>query len=267
MSAKRILVIGFGAIASELVRALTAPSAEAVVGVLLRAGSRAAERIPAGVARLTTMREVTEFAPQLVVEAAGHGAVRDSVPQCLSLGLPVLISSIGALHDEALLAGLVETARESQGRLLLTSGALGALDYIRAVRGARDLRLSYQSRKPPAAWSAELKKLGHDPSGLSGSLTLFEGSAREAAAMYPQNLNVAAALALAGPGFDQTRVSVVCDPMTTDNIHVVQVESELGAMTVTTTNRPSPDNPKSSWIVSQSLLAAIRQHFSPIVML
>lgn len=268
VSATRILVIGFGAIAAELVQALTtAPGEEHVVGVLLRPGSPSIERVPAGVALATMMAEVAEFAPQLVVEAAGHAAVRDTVPQCLALGLPVLVSSIGALHDEALLAGLVETARASRGRLLLASGALGALDYVRAVRDAHDLRLSYQSRKPPAAWSGELKKLGYDPLSLPEPLTLFEGTAREAAAAYPQNLNVAAALALAGPGFEATMVSVVCDPAATGNIHVVQAESAFGTMAVTIANRPSPDNPKSSWIVSRSLLAAIRQHFSPVAML
>ena len=120
---------------------------------------------------------------------------------------------------------------------------------------------------PPAAWSAELRALGHDPARLAQPLTLFAGTAREAAAAYPQNLNVAAALALAGPGFEATEVEVVCDPAAAGNEHVVMSESEFGAMSLTIRNRPSPANPKSSWIVGQSLLAAIDQHFSPVVML
>lgn len=268
MKPRSVAVIGFGAIAGELAETLRV-SAEPQYRVLvwLRPGSPSRERVPAGVAVAESAAELAAFAPDLVVEAAGHAAVREQVVEALALGLPVLVSSIGALHDEALKSRLVETAKAHGGRLLLPSGALGALDYVRAVRPARELELSYESRKPPAAWAKELEALGHDPQAVTAPLTLFEGTARQAAAAYPQNLNVAAALALAGPGFEATRVSVVCDPGAKGNTHVVKAQSEFGSMQVTIANRPSPTNPKSSWIVGRSLLAAIDQYFSPVMML
>jgi aspartate dehydrogenase len=268
MKMRRILVIGFGAIAGDLIDTLGA-STEPVYrsAVWLRPGSSSRARVPDDVAVCGGIDEVADFAPDLVVEAAGHGAVREQVAQCLELGLPVLVSSIGALHDDALADRLIETARTHGGRLLLASGALGGLDYARATRGARDLKVTYESRKPPAAWSKELSALGHDTRTMTGIVTLFEGTAREAAAAYTQNLNVAAALALAGPGFERTRVHVICDPETQGNTHVVAIESELGTMHISITNRPSPTNPKTSWIVGRSLLAAIDQHFSPVVMM
>lgn len=265
MRARRIVLIGYGAIAADLATALT--GAGHAVSVLLKPGSASRRRVPGSIAILSDLQEIVAARPELVVEAAGHEAVRDVVPGCLKLGLPVLISSIGALHDEALLAGLVAAARENGGRLLLASGALGALDYVRAVRGADDLTLDYESRKPPAAWRAELIALGHDPDTLESPVTLFSGNAREAAAAYPQNLNVAAALALAGPGFEATGVAVVCDPAASGNTHVVTASSAFGTMSLSIANRPSPTNPKSSWIVGSSLLAAIEQYFSPIAML
>ncbi|SFI88811.1 aspartate dehydrogenase [Bosea sp. OK403] len=268
MKPRRLVLIGFGAIASDLAAALLdAPQPGYALGVLLKPGSASRQRLPRSCTPLSDLAELAAFAPDLVVEAAGHEAVRGSVPGCLALGLPVLISSIGALHDEALLASLVATAREHGGRLLLPSGALGALDYVRAVRHAGELTLRYESRKPPAAWSAELKALGHDPDRLDAPVTLFSGNAREAAAAYPQNLNVAAALALAGPGFEATGVDVVCDPAATGNTHVVTARSEFGTMHLAIANRPSPSNPKSSWIVGRSLLAAIEQFFAPVMML
>lgn len=268
MSARRVVLIGYGAIAGDIAAALlVAAEPGYALGVLLRSGSRSRERVPKGVAVLSGLDEVAAFAPDLVIEAAGHEAVRNSVPGCLALGLPVLISSIGALHDEAFFSGLVAAARKGGGRLLLASGALGGLDYVRAIRHAKQLELRYQSRKPPAAWSGELRALGHDPETLSETMTLFSGTARQAAALYPQNLNVAAALALAGPGFEATGVDVVCDPAATGNIHVVTAKSEFGTMSLEIANRPSPTNPKSSWIVGQALLAAVEQHFSPVVML
>lgn len=268
MTRHRIVLIGFGSIAGDLAAALLSRKDPGfAIGVLLRPGSPSRARVPADATILSNQEELRGFAPDLVVEAAGHEAVRHSVPACLADGLPVLISSIGALHDAALHAELVAAARRGRTRLLLASGALGALDYVRAVRRAKDLKLGYESRKPPAAWAKELDALGHDPSGLTGPLTLFSGNAREAAGAYPQNLNVAAALALAGPGFEATEVAVICDPAAKGNTHVVKAESEFGSMSLTIVNRPSPNNPKSSWIVGQSLLAAIDQHFSPVMML
>lgn len=268
MSARRVVLIGYGAIAGDIAAALIAAREPGyALGVLLRPGSPSAARVPEGVAVLAGLDAVADFGPDLVIEAAGHGAVRDSVPGCLALGLPVLISSIGALHDAAFYADLVAAARKGGGRLLLASGALGGLDYVRAVRHAPDLALRYESRKPPAAWSGELRALGLDPDALAAPVTLFSGTAREAAALYPQNLNVAAALALAGPGFEATGVDVVCDPAATGNTHRVTATSAFGTFSLDIANRPSPNNPKSSWIVSQALLAAVDQHFSPVVML
>ncbi|RDJ22251.1 aspartate dehydrogenase [Bosea caraganae] len=268
MSRRRIALIGFGSIAGDLAPALlarTAPGYE--LGVLLPPESESRVRVPEGCALLADCEELRAFGPEIVVEAAGHEAVRKSVPQCLALGLPVLISSIGALHDEALFAGLVKTAKASGGRILLPSGALGGVDYVRAVRDATSLALRYESHKPPAAWREELVKRGHDPATLAEPVTLFRGNAREAAATYPLNLNVAAALALAGPGFEKVEVAVICDPAARGNSHAITVDCEYGTMRTEITNAPSPSNPKTSWIVSRSLLAAIEQYFSPVMML
>jgi aspartate dehydrogenase len=268
MRPRRVVLIGFGAIAGDVAAALLAePEPGYELRVLLKPGSASRALVPEGCALLSAAGEVAGFAPDLVVEAAGHAAVRGAVAECLALGLPVLISSIGALHDAALFDDLVTTARRHGGRLLLPSGALGGLDYVRAVSRASQLALRYESRKPPAAWRAQLAALGHDADTLSAPVTLFSGTAREAAAAYPQNLNVAAALALAGPGFEATGVEVVCDPAATGNMHVVNATSEFGTMRLTIANTPSPTNPKSSWIVGRSLLAAIDQHFSPVAML
>jgi aspartate dehydrogenase len=265
MGQRRIALIGYGAIAAELADGLLA--AGHLVDVLLKPDSASRARVPKTLGLLSDKAELAAARPDLVVEAAGHEAVRQVVPACLEAGLPVLVSSIGALHDAALYDRLVAMARAHNGRLLLPSGALGALDYVRAVRHAGALSLRYQSRKPPAAWSAELSALGHDPAALTEPVTLFAGNAREAAALYPQNLNVAAALALAGQGFEATGVEVICDPAASGNTHVVLADSEFGAMRLSIVNRPSPANPKSSWIVGRSLMAAIDQYFSPVMML
>lgn len=62
--------------------------------------------------------------------------------------------------------------------------------------------------------------LGTDASARG---VLFEGSTREACARFPRNVNVHAALAIAGIGFDRTRSVVVANPETRQMRHQVQV--------------------------------------------
>jgi aspartate dehydrogenase len=269
MSPRRVALIGFGAIASDLARALLERANPSYrLGILLSPESTTRKHVPTPCTVMCTVEEVRSFAPALVVEAAGHEAVRTHVPKCLGLGLPVLITSVGALHDEALYHRLVTVAEANGGRILLPSGALGGLDYVRAARSAARLSIRYESRKPPAAWRAELLRLGRDPDGLGDApVTLYRGSARGAASAYPNNLNVAATLALAGAGFEQTEVAVIVDPKATGHTHTIHGESELGTIRIEIANQPSPGNPKSSWIVSRSLLAAIDQHFSVVALL
>ncbi|NNM74560.1 aspartate dehydrogenase [Enterovirga aerilata] len=262
---RRVAIIGHGAIGRELATALLRRGGYAVA-VVLRPGSSRAGQVGPDCVTVHDPAALAAFRPAIVVEAAGAQAVREWGPASLGLGVPLLLSSVGALHDDGLRAALVEAAEAAGTRLYLPSGALAGLDYVLAARAAGDLRIRYESRKPPAAWADELRRLGH-VERPARPVTLLEGSAREAAARYPANLNVAATLALAGIGFDRTEVSVVVDPEARGNTHGIAVASELGSLELSVVNRPSPDNPKTSWIVSRSLLSAIEQHFSTVQLL
>lgn len=268
MKVRRILIIGYGAIASEVATSLAACTDKRYsIAVLLRPGSVSFARIPSSITTFKSLSQAAAFQPDLAVEAANHAAVASLVPKLLSQGIPVLVTSIGALHDARLFRRLTECAELAGARLILPSGALGALDHIRACRGADALKITYESRKPPSAWKAELEARGLDPSALMKPFTIFEGTADEAAAAYPQNLNVAAAIAIAGQGLDKIAVSVICDPRARGNTHTVTSTSALGRMQIELINQPSSDNPKTSRIVAQSIIAAISQYFSPIQML
>jgi aspartate dehydrogenase len=263
---KHIALLGYGALARDVVAGLLSGQ-QHTVSVFLRPGSPSATKLPNGTTRLSSLAALIAAKPDMVVEAAGHDAVQELASPCLEAGIPVLVTSVGALHDASLYAKLVAATNVGKARLVLPSGALGGLDYVRAAGNAPDLALGYTSTKPPAAWSAELQRMGHDPARLAGPVTLFEGNAREAAACYPQNLNVAAALALSGQGFEATHVRIVCNPAAKGNTHAIQAESAFGTLRLEIINTPSATNPKTSWIVSQSVLAAIRQFFSPVQIL
>ena len=261
----RLVIIGYGAIAAELIQRLRdRHGADCVLAVLLRAGSSSLSKLPAGVTGLSSMDEVLQFKPDLVVEAAGHHAVHQYAQACLAAGLSFVAVSVGAMAHEAFFQQLCQAAEHSGAKLIFPSGAIGALDYIRAVRDLPDTQVVYESRKPPSAWTDELQRLGVTQP-LTDDVVLFDGHAREAALRYPQNLNVAASLALAGKGFERTQVRIVVDPQAKGNTHRVHATGAFGEMHADITNRPSPDNPKTSWVVGLSLLATVERHFAPVV--
>lgn len=263
MSSPRIVVIGAGAIGGAVLAGLR-ESGRFRLATMLRPGSPRLAALPEGVAALDSAAQMRSFAPALVVEAAGHGAVREHGPAALAAGAALLISSVGALHDAALLAALTEEARRAGARIILPSGAVAGLDHLRAVRDRPEARVRYVSRKPPSAWADELARRGVDGAAMTSPLVLHGGDARGAAARFPANLNVAATLALAGIGMDRTEVQVVVDPEARGNTHEIAVDSPFGELRLTALNRPSPDNPKTSAIVAASILAAVDQHFATV---
>jgi aspartate dehydrogenase len=261
----RLVIIGYGAIAAELIARLRDKyGIDCTLAVLLRSNSASRAHLPVGVSCLTSVQDVLHFQPDLVVEAAGHQAVRDYAQACLIAGLSFVAVSVGAMADGRLYQQLCEAAEQGRAKLIFPSGAIGSLDYIRAVRDLPDTQIVYESRKPPSAWADELQRLG-ETQPIGHEVLLFDGHAREAALRYPQNLNVAASLALAGNGFDATRVRIVVDPDATGNMHCVHATGAFGDMKLQIVNKPSPDNPKTSWVVGLSLMATVERYFSPVI--
>jgi aspartate dehydrogenase len=261
MDNKRLAVIGHGAIARDVMEEISARFTGYSLAVLHR--SEQSDRVLDGIKHVATLDEVLAWKPDLVIEAAGHDAVLAYVPLCLARGVPVLLSSVGALHEDALFEHLIAQAVRGQTRLVLPSGAIGGLDYVRASQWTEQTVITYESRKPLKAWQDELQARGYDLAGIDQPVLLFEGSAREAARLYPSNLNVAATLALAGIGMDNTQVRVMADPFISGNQHHIHVQSDHGTMSVQFANEPSRLNPKSSRIVAKSIVAAVQQYFSP----
>ncbi|GEM_PF-197772 len=213
--------------------------------------------------------ELLAWQPDLVIEAAGKAALQTYAAPCLGAGISVIAASVGALADEALYTQLSDAAQSGRSKLILPSGAVGALDYLSATRFSTPsadtpTRIVYESRKPPAAWQDVLAECGL-PLTPDAPITLFEGSAREAAKLFPQNLNVAATIALAGVGMEHTQVSVIVDPAAQGNTHTVTATGSFGSINTQIKNRPSPTNPKTSWVVGLSMIAAIDRYFAAVV--
>lgn len=256
----RIAFIGFGTIARDVAAGLRS-HLDVDLAALCR---RPDTPLDVDVQCLADTKQLLAWKPELVIEAASQAAVSSYAEVFLAQGIPVLITSIGALVDETCRQRLRDAARQGDTRILVPAGAVASLDYLQAVRHTTDVRVTYESRKPVAAWRDELAALGHDVARLDRAVTLYDGDAAQAARAYPKNLNVAATLALAGIGMEATRVRVVADPAVNHNQHTIRVESALGTLQTQLINQPSPDNPKTSRVVAQSVLATVLRQFDPL---
>jgi aspartate dehydrogenase len=87
---------------------------------------------------------------------------------------------------------------------------------------------------------------------------LFDGSAREGVPLFPANVNIAAVLAMAGIGFDRTRLKVVADPALRHNTHYIEIRGRTGNISIKLENVPAPENPKTAWLACYSALAALK---------
>jgi aspartate dehydrogenase len=246
----RISLIGYGALGQEIGEAVASMGAgDAIVGVLVRPG-RDAGGLPAAhdVAALAAAR------PDIVLECAGHAAITDYAEDLLTRGLDLMICSTGALADDALVARLRAASGAGGGRLLFAPGAVAGLDGLIAARLAGLDTVTYTSRKPPLAWRGTAAESVLDLDHPEDERLFFEGTAREAARLYPKNANVAVSVGLCGLGLDATRVRLISSRRVTDPRGLIEASGAFGSFEFDIFARASPRNPKSSALTAYSLL-------------
>lgn len=230
-------------------------------GVILRRA--AATEASDGVPRINEVADLPEMTG-LMIDCAGHAALVQHGAAILERGIPLITLSLGALADDALRDHLAEAARRGLVQLHLASGAIGGLDALRAAAEGGLDEVTYVGRKPPGGWRGSPAEARLDLDRLTAPGTHFEGTAREAATAYPKNANVAAAVALSGPGFDTTRVKLIADPGISANIHEVHASGAFGRFSFRIEGRALPDNPRSSALAAMSALAAVARHADAI---
>lgn len=260
-----IAMIGNGAI-GRYARAQVQAQNHRVTALLVRPQSLdTRENEHDGTTRISAVSDLPEDT-NLVLECAGHCALAAYGPDILQRGIPVITVSIGALADATLSQTLHNAAQLGGTRLHLASGAIGALDCLRAARVGGLNSVTYTGRKPPQGWLGSPAEETVDLEALrEGSVVHFEGSAREAALRYPKNANVAAAVALAGVGFDTTKVKLIADAEIRENIHEINASGSFGSFSFTIRGTSLPDNPKSSALAAMSVISAVEQHTESLV--
>ena len=201
-----------------------------------------------------------------VLEAASQAALRTIAPQVLDRGVDLVALSAGATLDAGFLSSLLTAAQASGARIWVPSGAIGALDVVRAARVGEVKSITLTTTKPPVAladapWVVDQ---GIDLSSIDSRQMIFSGGPADAVRGFPQNVNVAALLTLAADDPDRLRVTVVADPDAPGNVHEVEALGSFGTMRLRLENRPSETNPKTSALAAQSVIALLRQLGSPL---
>jgi aspartate dehydrogenase len=267
----RIAVVGTGAIGAHLLDAMAAGRAGPIEIVAIADVPGREDHLSDLAARYHCAWHIDPLAvlresPDLVVEAAAPSVVRQYAQDWLEGGADVMVMSVGALADLDLLESLSLEASHTGRRVLVPSGAVGGLDVLRAARiGGLD-EVELRTTKPPRALKGApwFERHPVDLDGLSEATVVFEGPATEAVEGFPANLNVVAALSLAGIGPARTRVVLVADPAGERNVHEVTARGAFGEMHLRLENRPTPGNPKTSLLAALSALALLRQLTEPV---
>lgn len=244
-------MIGFGAIGREVMAALARlGETTAMRAVLVRPGREAPNAVH-------HVRDLIEARPRVVLECAGHAAVREFAAPLLRAGIDVIISSVGVLADDEIRNDLLDAERGG-GRALLPAGAIAGLDGLLAARLAGLDEVTYTSFKPPHAWRGTAAEQVLDLNHVEPEREFFAGSAREAALAYPRNVNVGVAIALAGLGLDATRVRLVSSRKLTDPLGRIEASGAFGHFRFDIFARAAADNPKTSALTAYSILQCAR---------
>jgi len=264
MAVLRVAIAGLGAIGRTLACKLN----EGIPGLKLAcaaAGNRtkaetwlAAEGIPCPIVAFEDFPQHADLA----VECAPAALLDRICRPMLESGKSVMVLSVGALLPRP---DFIELAKAKGGRIIVPTGALIGLDAVAAAAEGQISSVRMTTRKPPIGLKGApyLERHGISIEGLTEAKRVFSGTAREAAEGFPANLNVVAALSLAGIGPDRTMIDIWADPAVTRNCHSIEVVADSASFSMSIENVPS-DNPKTGRIVALSVLAALRKLNAPL---
>jgi aspartate dehydrogenase len=259
MLERRVAIGGFGAIGQEVARALDRGlTGLRLVAVSARDEAKARRNLE-GLTSDVAILPLGELAAaaDIVVECAPAAVFRELALPVIEAGGTLVPLSVGQLlvHDD-----LVAMAERNGARILVPTGALLGLDAVRAAAEGRIDSVTMVTRKPPGGLKGApyLVENGIELDGLTAPLRVFKGTAREGARGFPANVNVAAALSLAGIGPDRTALEIWADPAVTRNMHEIRVEADSARFTLAIENVPSEANPRTGKITALSTIALLR---------
>jgi aspartate dehydrogenase len=264
----KIGIVGCGAIGSSLAKAVSGElSKSARLAALYDLDRKKSEDLSL---RLSGKKDLAVGSldsligkTDLVVEAAGAKFSFGIARKSISRGRDVMIMSVGGVVSG--FQTLVKISRRTNSRIYVPSGAVAGIDALKAANLGKITRVVLTTRKNPLSFKGvqyvEKKKIRLDK--IKKDTVLFSGNAKQAMKLFPQNINVAGTLSLAGIGNAKTRVNIIASPRQSKNIHEIEIDSEAGNVFTRTENVLHPDNPKTSYLAVLSAVAALKQILQP----
>jgi len=261
----KVGIAGFGTIGKRVAKALD----DGIPGMTLEAVTgRDAAKTAAAMSVLKKPVDVVspeELAARcdVVVECAPTAAFESIAAPALKAGKILLTVSGAAILEKP---HIIDLARQHGGQVILATGALLGLDAVRAAAEGVINSVTMITRKPPKSLvgAPHLVKNNISIENLAEPLKVFEGSAREGAKGFPANVNVAAALGLAGIGADRTQLQIWADPTKSRNTHTIKVDADSVRFEMTIENVPSEEKPGTGKVTPLSVIAALRAMVSPL---
>jgi len=204
----------------------------------------------------TEIKPVKDFlnSVDVVFESASQGAVEEYAEQVIMAGKDLVIMSVGSLLNKKFKKNLEKVAKEKRCKIYLPSGAVCGIDGVLSASIDIIDEVTLVTTKPSESLNKRFDR----------RTVVFEGNARGAVKKFPMNINVAASLALAGVGFDETKVEIVADPVATRISHKILAHGKFGRLRAEIENMPNPNNPKSSYMASLSAIATLKRIINPI---
>ena len=250
---KSVMFVGYGSMARKVHEMLP----KNIVLSTVLASPRSAERIKTEIGDsidvITSVDDLVKF-PDLAVEMSGQNGLKEHAIKILEKGIPLGIISVGAFTDEKFAVSLADVAEVYGVKIHILAGAVAGIDGINAASLAGLSEVVYQGKKHPSSWKGSHADKLIDYDSLAEPTVFFTGTAREAAALFPANSNVAATIALAGVGLDDTTVELIADPTLEHNIHHITAEGVFGKLEIIMTGLPLAENPKTSSLAAFSAL-------------
>ena len=264
MALKSIGIVGCGAIGRALIAAVEAGKLSVrIAGVTSRTEKSAREFLSTfnSPPPYLSLRELIA-ASDLVIEAAGGSVVPSLAEEVFAAGKDLMVISVGALLDHP---EIMEQSRQTGCSLYVPSGAIAGLDGIKSAAVGQVAHVTHTTRKPPLGLEGApyLVERGISLVDLKEEKEVFSGSAREACRGFPANVNVTAAVSLAGIGPDRTRVRILAVPGLSRNCHDIDVEGDFGLLHVHIENVPS-ENPKTGKLTVLSIIRALKDVVDPV---
>jgi aspartate dehydrogenase len=258
-------IVGMGTIGRAIAQALDMGEMVASLRAISSRDTHKARQFAAALRHQPAVLPLDQLiaACDLVIEAATQDALSAIAPPTLVAGKDLMVLSVGGLLDHPEWSDL---AAQHSCRIYVPSGAIVGLDGVKGACVGHIESVTITSRKPPTglAGAPYVEEQGIDVFALSTETVIFEGTARQACKGFPANVNVSAALSLAGIGPDQTRIRILVAPGSTRNTHDVEVIGEFGRLTTRIENVPSDTNPRTGKLSYLSAIAMLKEMTSPV---